>query len=158
MEVFSLRVFIRLLLVIGTICLTSLHAEAATSGAEVFDIKKGEVIQTIPNSNTLQNQARHWISSISGVAGSFKIEPTEGIAIKIPLTPPYNVTNNWIKGTVTEVVMFVGKSTTYYPTLLVFTKDNHFVAFHIQNHRLEAFLKENKLYSSELNLAAPPLR
>ncbi|MNK86601.1 hypothetical protein D3C87_1065180 [compost metagenome] len=152
-----MKIFICLLLVLETICLSTPQTVAATEGAEVFDIRKGEVVQLIPNSNLLQNQAKHWLSSIIGVAGSFKIEPIEGIAIKIPLTPPFSITNNWINGTVTEVIMFVGKSKNYYPILLVITKNNRFVAVHIRNHNLESFLKENKLYSSELNLAAAPL-
>ncbi|MNT16734.1 hypothetical protein D3C72_1518500 [compost metagenome] len=152
-----MKTFICVLLVFGTTSLSTPQTVAATEGAEVFDIRKGEVVQLIPNSNLLQNQAKHWLSSIIGIAGSFKIEPTEGIAIKIPLTPPFSITNNWINGTVTEVIMFVGKSKNYYPTLLVFTKNNRFVAVHIRYHNLKSFLKENKLYSPELNLAAAPL-
>ncbi|TCZ79405.1 hypothetical protein E0485_05965 [Paenibacillus albiflavus] len=112
------------------------------------------MVLTIPNSNSLQNQVKGWLSSANGIAGSFRLEPTDGIAIKISLTPPYKVQNTWITGTVTEVIIFVGRIQTYNPTLLVFTKENHFVAVHIKGEKLVTFLKENKLYSSELNLGS----
>jgi hypothetical protein len=151
-----LRNYYRLLLLFVTFSLASPHAVKATEGAEVFDIRKGEVVLTIPNSNSLQNQVKGWLSSASGIAGSFRIEPNDGIAIKIQLTPPFKVQNKWITGTVTEVIMFVGRTQTYYPTMLVFTKEDQLLAFHVIDHKLESFLKENKLYSSELNIGTPP--
>ncbi|MBD0384105.1 hypothetical protein [Paenibacillus sedimenti] len=145
----------RLLIVIGTIILSTPQPVWATEGAEVFDIRKGDIVLTIPNSNLLQNQVKEWLSSASGIAGSFRIEPSDGIAIKIPLTPPCKIRNKWISGTVTEVILFIGKLDTYNPTLLVFTKENHLVAVHIKSKDLKTFLKENNLYSSDLNLGAP---
>ncbi|MDQ0899436.1 MULTISPECIES: hypothetical protein [unclassified Paenibacillus] len=130
----------------------------ASDGAEVFDIKNGEIILTIKNSNSLQNQVKEWLSSANGTVGSLKIEPSEGIAIKIPLMPPYKVNNDLISGTVTEVVMFISPSKTYFPTLLVFTKENGFVAVYVKNHNLKTFLKKNRLFNSELNLTEPSLR
>lgn len=147
-----------MLLLVFTINFFEVQTVVTSDGTEVFDITKGEVVLTIPNSNSLQKLVKDWLSSASGIAGSLRIEPTNGIAIKIPLTPPYKVQNKWITGTVTEVIMFVGESKTYYPTLLVLTKENHPVAFYIKDHNLENFLKEYKLYSSELNLVAPSLR
>ncbi|WP_211750223.1 hypothetical protein [Paenibacillus sp. Marseille-Q4541] len=79
-----------MLLVVGMISLCPSQTVGAKEGAEVFDIKKGEIVLTIPNSNALQSQVRDWLSSsVSGIAGEFKIEPSDGIAIKVPLTPPY---------------------------------------------------------------------
>jgi predicted ATP-grasp superfamily ATP-dependent carboligase len=144
-----------MLLLVFTINFFEVQTVVASDGTEVYDIRKGEVVLTIQNSNSLQNLVKDWLSSAIGIAGWFRIEPNDGIAIKIPLTPPYKVQNKWITGTVTEVIMFVGRSKTYYPTLLVLTKENHLMAVYIKDHNLENFLKENKLYSSELNLSAP---
>lgn len=147
-----------MLLVVGIVCCYTSQTVAATEGPEVFDIKKGEIVLTFPNSNSLQNQAKNWLtSSVSGIAGALRIEPSDGIAIKVPLTPPYMVQNKWITGTVMEVVIFVGKKQTYNPTMLVFTKENNFVAVHIKGDTLKTFLNENNLYSSELYLGETPL-
>lgn len=124
----------------------------ASDGAEVFDINKGEIILTIPNSNSLQNHVKEWLASVKGTVGSLNIEPRDGIAIKIPLTPPYKITTDWITGIVTEVVMFISPSKTYFPTLLIFTKENGFIAVHFKGNRLKIFLKENNLYNRKLNL------
>lgn len=134
------------------------QAVEASDGAEVFDINKGEIILTIPNSNSLQEQIREWLNAVNGTVVSFAIEPSEGIAIKIPLTPPYKINTEWITGTVTEVVMFISSSKTYFPTLLIFTKEHEVIAVHFKSSSLKAFLKQNKLYNSKFNLADPSQR
>ncbi|MNR20798.1 hypothetical protein D3C85_1376610 [compost metagenome] len=128
---------------------------AASEGAEVFDIRKGEIIRTLPNSNELQTQVKEWLSSITGPLESLEVEPRNGIAIKIPLTPPYSISTKWITGTVTEVVMFVSSSPTYYPTLLIFSKERGFAAIHFDSKNLKVFLEENKLYDPGFNLSMP---
>lgn len=148
----------RMLVLVAAFCLLFAQSVGASDGAEVLDIKKGEIILTIKNSNSLQNQAKEWLSSVDCTVGSLKVEPSEGIAIKIPLMPPYKVNNDWITGTVTEVVMFISPSKTYFPTLLVFTKEEGLVAVHVKNHSLKTFLKKNKLFNPELNLTETPVR
>ena len=95
-----MRFVVSILLVVLAISCLQVETVEASEGAEVFDIKKGEIILTIENTNALQTQAREWISSVSGIAGSLNIEPSDGLAIKILLTPPYKVNHEWIKGTV----------------------------------------------------------
>jgi hypothetical protein len=127
----------------------------AFDGAEVFDIQKGEVIKTIKNSANLQSEVEKWLSSITGSVGSFKIEPDNGIGLKIELAPPVKVKNQWITGTVTEVVLFISEKETYYPTLLILTKENSVIAVNIQ-YDLKMFLKMNNLFKPEFNLNNPP--
>ncbi|SDP06773.1 hypothetical protein SAMN04487897_13411 [Paenibacillus sp. yr247] len=153
-----LKTLDRMLFLVAVFSLLFAQTVGASDGAEVLDIKKGEIILSIKNSNSLQNLVKEWLSSANGTVGSLKIEPSEGIAIKIPLTPPYKVNNKWITGTVTEVVMFISPSKTYFPTLLVFTKEEGLVAVHVKNHSLKTFLKKNKLFNPELNLVEPSLR
>lgn len=147
----------RILILVVAFSLLFAQTVGASDGAEVFDIKKGEIILTIENSNSLQNQVKEWLSTANGNVGSLKIEPNDGIAIKITLMPPYKVNNDRITGTVTEVVLFISPSKTYFPTLLVFTKENGLIAVHVKTHSLKTFLKKNKLYNSELNLSEPSL-
>jgi len=143
---------LRILFMAAMFSLCFPHNVGATEGAEVFDIRKGEVIATIPNSALLQDQARMWLSSVNGIAGAVQIEPNDGIAIKVMLTPPQEIHNLWITGTATEVVVFIGKEQNYKPTLLVFTKENRLIAFLMKDGMLENFLKQNNLYSPDLNV------
>lgn len=131
------------------------QAACAFDGVEVFDIQKGEVVKTIEHLASLQNEVGKWLSSIAGPVGSLHIEPANGIGIKIELAPPLKIDNQWLKGTVTEVVLFVSQTDTYYPTLLIFTKENHTVAFNIQ-YDLKVFLVTHHLYHEQLNLKNPP--
>ncbi|KRE61917.1 hypothetical protein [Paenibacillus sp. Soil750] len=147
----------RTLILVVTFSFLFAQIVGASDGAEVFDIKKGEIIQTIENSNSLQNQVKEWLTTANHNVGSLRVEPNDGIAIKITLMPPYKVNNDMIIGTVTEVVLFVSPSNTYFPTLLVFTKENGLFAVHVKTHSLKTFLKKNKLYKLELNLSEPLL-
>lgn len=124
----------------------------ATDGAEVFDIKKGEVLATIPYSDGLRNQIIYLLSSVKGVVKAVKIEPRDGIGIKVKLAPPQKVQSKWIKGTVTEIVILVGRNRTFPPTMLVYLKDSHSLALHIRGENLAYILKRLNLYSSDLYL------
>jgi hypothetical protein len=141
--------------IIVTLTYFNVQTVRAFDGAEVFDIQKGEVIKTIKNSANLQSEVEKWLSSITGSVGSFKIEPDNGIGLKIELAPPLKVKNQWITGTVTEVVLFISEKETYYPTLLIFTKENSVIAVNIQ-YDLKMFLKKNNLFKPEFNLNNPP--
>ncbi|WP_090815556.1 hypothetical protein [Paenibacillus sp. yr247] len=102
----------------------------------------------------MQSEVEKWLSSISGAVGSLNIEPDNGLGIKIELAPPLKIKNKWITGTVAEVVLFISQTETYYPTLLIFTKEDSVIAVSI-NHDLKVFLKTNNLYNPELNLNNP---
>ncbi|NOV04649.1 hypothetical protein [Paenibacillus planticolens] len=130
------------------------HPVYAADGAEAFDIGKGEVIKTITHSASLQSEVGKWLASITGPVGSLNIEPASGIAIKVELAPPLKVSNPWVTGTVTQVVLFVGQSAAYTPKLLIFTQANEVVAVTFK-HDVKRFLKSNGLYSHELNLVMP---
>jgi hypothetical protein len=142
-------------IIVTLTCFFTVEIAHASDGAEVFDIQKGEVVKIIKNSASLQHEVENWLSSIAGPVGSLAIEPDNGIGILIELTPPLKVKNQWLWGTVTKVVLFVSQTETYYPTLLIFTKENSVIAVNIE-HDLKIFLKTNNLYNKELNLNNPP--
>lgn len=127
---------------------------SAADGAEAFDIQKGEVVKTIPHSAYLQGEVEKWLSAIDGPIGSLNIEPARGIAIKIELAPPLKSNNPWIKGTVTQVVLFVSESDTYAPKLLIFTQENNMLGVALK-YDLHPFLKRYDLYRPQLNLSMP---
>ncbi|MBP1967863.1 hypothetical protein [Paenibacillus aceris] len=126
----------------------------AADGAEAFDIEKGEVIKSITHSASLQSEVGKWLSAIAGPVGSLNIEPTSGIAVKVELAPPLKINNQWVSGTVTQVVLFVSQSPSYTPKLLIFTKENEVVAVTLK-YNFKRFLKSNDLYRPQLNLSIP---
>lgn len=127
---------------------------SAADGAEAFDIQKGEVVKIIPHSAQLQSEVEKWLAAIEGPVGSMNIEPDSGIAIKIELAPPLKINNPWLKGTVTQVVLFVSQSDTYTPKLLVFTQENNMIAMTLK-YDLHTFFIRNNLYHPQLNLSMP---
>lgn len=103
----------------------------AMEGAEVFDVQKGEVVKSIPHSETLQLEVLKWLNAITGGIGSLTIDPKEGTGLKVELAPPLNIHNRWVDGTVTQVVLFVSRQALYEPILLVFTRENGVTAVNI---------------------------
>lgn len=102
----------------------------------------------------LQGEVEKWLSAIDGPVGSLNIEPDSGIAVKFELAPPLKINNRWIKGTVTQVVLFVSESDSYTSKLLIFTQENNMLAIALK-YDLNSFLKRNDLYRPQLNLSMP---
>lgn len=147
----------KILMCIWTVVLllsTSYISASAADGAEAFDIQKGEVVKSIPHSANLQSEVEKWLIAIDGPVGSLNIEPKSGIAVKIELAPPLKINNPWIKGTVTQVVLFVSESDSYTPKLLIFTQENNVLAMAFK-YDLQSFLKRYDLYRPQLNLSMP---
>lgn len=70
---------------------------------QLFDVVRGEVIRDLPNSAVYRHKAEAWIASIRGAWGGFRLDPTSGYVLKVPLEPPLNVNNGWYRGEVTEL-------------------------------------------------------
>ncbi len=124
----------------------------ANDSFELFDVNKGEVVSSTDNSLSLQTVVKNWIFSAIGVNSSFEIEPPNGIAVKIKLTPPIQVQSKWMTGIVSEVVLFVSESNSYLPTLLIIRKGENPLALHLRGEEVRSFLNNNNINSEKLNL------
>lgn len=60
---------------------------------EIFDIKKGEVMQSVPLNQSIQREIEEYLRNITGLYIKAKPIPNEGFVIRVPLRPPQKVKN-----------------------------------------------------------------
>ncbi|WP_018131424.1 hypothetical protein [Effusibacillus pohliae] len=85
---------------------------------ELFDVTKGKVVQHMLNTEEIQQEARLWLQSVTGLAPEAKLEFRDGLILKVPLTPPVHA------GNVTISRLFVIFRPAKDPLLLLLTEDN----------------------------------
>ncbi|PYI50888.1 hypothetical protein [Paenibacillus flagellatus] len=78
-------------------------AGRAPEPAQLFDVSRGEVIRTAPNTPELRRVAASWIASIRGVWGGLRPEPRSGYIVKVPFEPPLFTDSVWYRGEVKEL-------------------------------------------------------
>ncbi|WP_341278103.1 hypothetical protein [Paenibacillus sp. FSL H8-0537] len=85
---------------------------------QVFDVKAGKVVLTVPNDDDYQKMANSWLDSVTGLAPQLTNDNTCTYVYRVPLAKAYNLSTNNISLQVKEVFLFVcgGKA----PQLLVF--------------------------------------
>ncbi|MCI3918951.1 hypothetical protein MO973_01750 [Paenibacillus sp. TRM 82003] len=127
--------------------------------AEVFDVDRGEVVRLIPNTPELQHDVEAWIYASKGAAPQFRLDPENGIGLKLAFTPPLRVEDDrwdgWIQGTILEAIVFVSRSPTYPPTLLLLKSNGRIAALHIPED-VEPFLQKYGLDSEGLYTGRGP--
>lgn len=67
-----------------------------TGSIEIFDIKNGQVVKTVPSNPTIQNQGIHFLNGITGPYEKVTGFPEEGFIVKIPYEPSLAVENRWL--------------------------------------------------------------
>lgn len=77
--------------------IASCNYAAQNENAEIFDVKKGMVIRTLPQSNEIQTEALYSIKSINGMYVKAKALPENGYIIRVPLSPPVDSKTHWLK-------------------------------------------------------------
>ncbi|WP_338551663.1 hypothetical protein [Paenibacillus sp. KS-LC4] len=93
--------------------------EHSTVGpVQVFDVKAGKVVLTVPNDKNYQKMAKSWLGSVTGLAPQLTNDNTCTYVYRVPLAEPYKLSTNNLSLQVKEVFLFVcaGKA----PQLLVF--------------------------------------
>ena len=102
----------------------SAFAESAPAPAQpvkpvqVFDVKAGKVIQTLPNEQAYQDFAKSWIGSVTGLSPQLTNDDSCSYVYRIPLVKAATVSVNGMQLASDEVFLFYceGKP----PLLLVF--------------------------------------
>jgi hypothetical protein len=117
-------------------------AAANRPKVEVFDVIQGRVVKYIDNSLEIQEEVRLWLGSISGLSPQLRVDPEDGIAVKIAINPPISIERNEYSGFITEVFLCVPRNRT--PYLLVFTEDGKPLVF-LFEHDIAPFLREHGL-------------
>lgn len=101
---------------------TAPYAQAAPESTfgpvQVFDVKAGKVVLTVPNDKQFQEYASSWIGSISGLAPQLTNDESCSYVYRIPLEKPTTIAMNGLNFATDEVFLFHcdGKP----PLLLVF--------------------------------------
>ncbi|WP_314002810.1 hypothetical protein [uncultured Paenibacillus sp.] len=115
----------RLVPVLLTVAAVLLWAEPAVSAPEpmvkpvqVFDVKAGKVVKTIPNDAEYQRFAVEWLRSVTGLSPQLKPHEKCGFVYRVPLTRPIQTQVGALKFEVDDVFLFHCEQ--YEPVLLVF--------------------------------------
>ena len=89
---------------------------------QVFDVKAGKVVRSVPNDAEFQQMAREWLRSVTGL--SPRLQPGEdcGFVYRVPLTEPVAVRAGGMTITVRDVFLFHCERKK--PLLLVFDSGN----------------------------------
>ncbi len=118
--------------------LTGMANAEEQNKVEIFDIKKGKVIKTLPGDEKVQKEVEELLKGITGIYPKFEPIPDKGHMVKVPLSPPVKMTNQWLDDHVTEVIVIFPEYEN--PHLLVFdSRANSF--FFTFNKSTDDFLK-----------------
>ncbi|MBE7128705.1 hypothetical protein [Bacillus mycoides] len=74
---------------------------------EVFDCKKEMVVQKQSLDPAIQKEAVQYAKSITGPFKNLNVVPKDGHMIKIPLSKPVSITNQWLHTTIDEVLILL---------------------------------------------------
>jgi len=67
-----------------------------TTNIEIFDISKGEVIVEVKPRPSVREEAIKYLKGINGIYTKVNAFPDKGYIIRIPLSPPVAVQNQWL--------------------------------------------------------------
>jgi hypothetical protein len=74
---------------------------------EVFDIEKEQIVKRIPNTPEIQQDITQYLKTISQSIPPLGQVPKKGKMVRIPLQPPFQIENQWMKGTIYEVFLIL---------------------------------------------------
>ncbi|MGN5651935.1 hypothetical protein [Bacillus sp. Brlt_9] len=74
---------------------------------EVFDCQKEMVVQKQSLHPAIQKEAVQYAKSITGPFKNLNVVPKDGHMIKIPLSKPVSITNQWLHTTIDEVLILL---------------------------------------------------
>lgn len=89
---------------------------------ERFDVKKGEVTARVPLTAEIREEAALLVQSLGGQAGVFRVDPTDGIVLRVPLKPSLEISKPGFYAFATEVFLFLPEGVP--PYILVFSEEN----------------------------------
>ncbi|RXZ80206.1 hypothetical protein EBB07_19820 [Paenibacillaceae bacterium] len=73
---------------------------------QVFDVKAGKVVKTVPNDAQFQQFASAWLKGVTGLAPQATTEDKCGYVYRIPLAKPTDVTAGKLQLQVEDVFLF----------------------------------------------------
>lgn len=112
---------------------------------EVFDCQKEIVIQKQSLDAAIQKEAVQYAKSITGAFKNLNVVPKNGYMVKIPLSKPVAITNQWIHTTIDEVLVLLPLHEK--PYIMIYDDENNPHFYYVQGYP-EQLLKHLKVKSS----------
>ncbi|MBE1442227.1 hypothetical protein [Paenibacillus sp. OAS669] len=141
-----------------TLSLASVYAELQPP-VQVFDVKKEQVVATLPNTSAFREQAASWLKAVQRLSGRARVEAESGIVVHIPLQPPLPVKHSWLTMNAADLYLFVDPEQKESPHLLVFSSEGKPYVFDCPSDP-DSFLKQHGLLDlarkSQANKSDPP--
>jgi hypothetical protein len=97
-------------------------AETLPKSVQVFDVRLGKVVNTLPNTQEIQTQAEAWISRFGALSEHISAEPKSGFVIRIPLSRPVPLAGQALGESAVELFVFIRAGSTESVEMLVFTQ------------------------------------
>ncbi|EXX91117.1 VirB6 component [Paenibacillus darwinianus] len=116
------RVLVPFVLSAAAVLLWAMPAASAPDPSvkpvQVFDVKAGKVVKTIPNDAEYQRYAAEWLSSVTGLSPQLKPNEKCGFVYRVPLSRPIATKVGGQTIEVDDVFLFYCEE--FEPVLLVF--------------------------------------
>lgn len=87
----------------GEILIATSPAGGDMDEVQIFDIGKGKVVKRMKVTESLQEQARQIIGSITGMYAKVQPFPDKGYIVRIPVDPAVRVQNEYINATIDRI-------------------------------------------------------
>ncbi len=100
-----------------------MRLQIQVSKLKYLTVKKGMVVQKQSLHAEIQHDAIQYAKSITGAFTNINVVPRSGYMIKIPLTKPVIITNQWIHTTIDEVLVLLPKNEK--PYIMIYDDENH---------------------------------
>ncbi|MBL0385359.1 hypothetical protein JJB07_01755 [Tumebacillus sp. ITR2] len=111
----------------------------------VYDVKKQEVVKKIDNTPALQQEAKKWLDTVTGLSPRVNLGTDKGLIVKIPMDPPTRADNQWMNAQITEINLILRPGEK--PAMLLFTEENLPKVFEF-THDVGKFLRKTHLQYS----------
>ncbi|KFM99261.1 hypothetical protein D0U04_25395 [Bacillus clarus] len=111
---------------------------------EVFDCQKEMVVQKQSLDTNIQKEAMQYTKSITGPFKNLNVVPKTGHMIKIPLSKPIVITNQWIHTTIDEVLILLPLNEK--PYIMIYDDENNPHFYYVKGDP-ELLLKHLKVKS-----------
>lgn len=104
-----------------------------TSLIKVIDIEINDVVAERESSSKIEKEVEKVITSIKGIAVEVNPIPKTGYIIRIPLTKPLNIKNQWYDHIVNEVIVLYSTTHHFPNKVVLFTDENEPMFFDIND-------------------------
>jgi Xaa-Pro aminopeptidase len=123
---------------------TPVTTETYARPVQVFDVRQGKVVVLLPNTQEMQEEAKTWIQAVESLSKQAKVEPKDGIVVRIPLQEPVAIKPEISADRAEEIYVFISQNSSAPAKMLVFTQKSQPLLVNAQVN-LTPFLRKHGL-------------